>query len=120
MAQSTETSTSPAEAQGHALHLGLRLQAANQSDQPVFSNFTVVQGGTGVLFVDFGFLEPAALPSIARLVRSGGNMPESISGRLACRMVLGRDVAAQLAQQLLQQLKGPETTASAKAIKNDA
>src|SRR5512133_1126185 len=94
----------PADANAQKLQLGLRLQAANHSDQPVFSNFTMVQPGPGVMFLDFGFLEPSALPGIARLARSGGKMPESINGRLACRVVLSDDVAAQLVQQLKQQL----------------
>ena len=87
------------------LQLGLRLQPVDGSDQPLFSNFTVVQGAPGVVFVDFGFLEPAALPGLARIAKSGGKMPESINGKLACRVVLGLDAAAQLTRQLEQHLK---------------
>ena len=97
--------TQNAEAQKR-LQLGLRLQPVDASDQPLFSNFTVVQGAPGVVFVDFGFLEPAALPGLARLAKSGGKMPESINGKLACRVVLGLDAAAQLTRQLEQHLKG--------------
>jgi hypothetical protein len=96
--------TPSAEAQ-RGLQLGLRLQPVDASDQPLFSNFTVVQGAPGVVFVDFGFLEPAALPGLARLAKSGGKMPESINGKLACRVVLGLDAAAQLTRQLEQHLK---------------
>ena len=94
------------------LHLGLRLQSANQSDQPVFSNFTTVQGAPGMVFLDFGFLEPATLPSLARLAKSGGKMPESINGRLACRVVLGLDAAMQLTRQLEAHMKNLATQAA--------
>jgi hypothetical protein len=96
--------TPSAEAQ-KGLQLGLRLQPVAASDQPLFSNFTVVQGAPGVVFVDFGFLEPAALPGLARLAKSGGKMPASINGKLACRVVLGLDAAAQLTRQLEHHLK---------------
>lgn len=90
---------------GHTrLQLGLRLQPVDHSDQPVFANFTMVQGAPSVVFLDFGFLEPAVLPSLARLAKSGGKAPETVNGRLACRVALGADVAAQLAQQLNEYL----------------
>jgi hypothetical protein len=94
------------------LHLGLRLQSVDHSDQPLFSNFTMVQGAPGMVFLDFGFLEPAALPSLARLAQSGGKMPESINGRLACRVVLGLDAAMQLTRQLEAHMKTLATQAA--------
>jgi hypothetical protein len=103
------TETPPAQ----PLHLGLRLQSVNQSDQPVFSNFTTVQGAPGMVFLDFGFLEPAMMPSLARLAKSGGKMPEAVSGRLACRVALGVDAAMQLTRQLEAHLQGLATQAAA-------
>ena len=101
------------------LHLGLRLQSSNQSDQPVFSNFTTVQGAPGMVFLDFGFLEPAVLPSLARLAKSGGKVPETVNGRLACRVVLGVDAAMQLTRQLEAHMKGLATqSASTKGKPN--
>ena len=105
--KSTET------AAAQPMHLGLRLQSANQSDQPVFSNFTTVQGAPGVVFLDFGFLEPAMMPSLARLAKSGGKVPEAVNGRLACRVVLGLDSAVQLMRQLDAHLKSLATQAAA-------
>ena len=99
-------SETTASATGQRLQLGIRLQPVNHSDQPVFSNFTVVQGAPGTVFIDFGFLEPSALPAVARLVQTGGKLPEIINGRLACRIALGLDAAAQLVQQLDQHLRG--------------
>lgn len=90
---------------GHRLQLGLRLQPVNHSDQPVYSNFTAVQGAPGTVFLDFGFLDPGVMPALARQAQSGAKVPQTIEGRLACRIAIGIDVAAQLAQQLEQHLR---------------
>jgi len=82
------------------VQFSLRLQPANDSDQPVFANFSMLQPAAGVAFIDFGFLEPGALASVARTLQAGGKAPEAVNGRLACRVALTPDVAAQLAQQL--------------------
>ena len=109
-----KTNTTPmAEAEGkasagggeHQLQLGIRLQSVEGSDQPVFSNFAMVQGAPGMVFVDFGFLEPAALPSVIRAAQSGGKVPEAIGGKLSARVVLGLDSAVQLVNQLQQHLR---------------
>ncbi|MCB1941126.1 MAG: hypothetical protein H6942_15350 [Candidatus Accumulibacter sp.] len=78
----------------------VRLQPVEHSHQPIFSNFTTVQTGTGVVFVDFGFLEPQTMAHLARLGQPGVKIPEAIEGRLACRMALGLDTVANLANQL--------------------
>ena len=87
------------------LQVGIRLQAVDGSDQPVFSNVTAVQGAPGTVFLDFGFIEPSALPAVARLAQTGGKLPETISGRLACRVAVSVDTALQLASQLEQHLR---------------
>lgn len=82
------------------VQFSLRLQPANNSDQPLFANFSMLQPATGIAFIDFGFLEPGALSALARTLQGGGKAPETVNGRLACRVALTPDVAAQLAQQL--------------------
>jgi hypothetical protein len=106
-----EATGSPADASAHRLQVNVRLQPASGSEQPVFSNFVMSQGTAGVVFIDFGFLEPSALPSVARMVQSGGKAPDAITGRLACRVALGIDSAAQLAQQLTQVVRSAVTQA---------
>jgi hypothetical protein len=89
--------------------VNIRLVAAGNSDQPVFANLTSTHAGTGVAFVDFGFLDPNALGEISRLARSGTKVPEQLNGRLAVRVALGLDTLAQLHQQIgqvLQALRG--------------
>jgi hypothetical protein len=97
---------------GHQFQLGIRLQPVEQSDQPVFANFSFVQGAQGMLFLDFGFLEPSVMPSVLRLARGGGKLPETVSGKLAARVVLGLDAATQLAQQLEHHLRGMKAQAA--------
>ena len=109
----SEKTTEASEKAGKQVQMGLRLQAANHSDQPVFANFTTVQAAPGMVFVDFGFLEPATMPGLARLAKAGGKMPEAITGRLACRVVLGLDAAAQLTRQLEAHLQGLATQSAA-------
>lgn len=95
----------------HRVQVGIRLQPGDRPESPQFSNFSVVQGAQGMVFIDFGFLEPNALPSVIRLAQSGGKVPEAINGRLAARIVLGPDTAAQLVQQLEQHLRSIRTPA---------
>ena len=105
MAESIKAGKEPAGGDSAPLvQVGLRLRPANESDHPLLSNFTGVQGAGGLLYIDFGFVEPNALPAVARLVTTGGKVPEAITGRLACRVALGLDTALQLSRQLDQYL----------------
>lgn len=95
----------PASQPAHSVQVGIQLQPVDHSDQPIFANFTAVQGAPGMVFLDFGFLEPQAISGLARLARSGSAVPEAIRGRLACRVALSPDTVANLAQQLNQLLR---------------
>lgn len=90
---------------GHSVQVDIQLQPVDHSDQPILANFTAVQGVPGMVFLDFGFLEPQAISALARLAQSGNAVPEAIRGRLACRVALGPDTVANLAQQLNQLLR---------------
>jgi len=93
--------------------LNIRLAPVASSDQPVFANITRVNGAPGVVFVDFGFLEPAALDTLSRLARSGGKIPETLNGKLAVRVALGYDTLSALHQQLTQAVEGLKARHSA-------
>jgi len=86
--------------------LNVRLAPVGNSDQPVLANFTRLNGAAGMVFVDFGFLEPAALSALSRLAQSGGKIPETLTGKLAVRVALGYDTLAALHQQLGQVMSG--------------
>ena len=94
------------EAQEKTVGLNIRLAPVDNSDQPVLANFTRLNGAPGMVFVDFGFLEPASLDALSRLARSGGKIPETLTGKLAVRVALGFDTLAALHQQLGQVVAG--------------
>jgi hypothetical protein len=97
-----EAAAAPARPAG----MGLRLVPADQSDQPVLSNLTSVSVAPGLVFIDFGFIEPNLLAALPRMARNGGKMPERVTGKLAVRVALGFDSLGTLHQQLGQVLKG--------------
>jgi hypothetical protein len=75
------------------------------SDQPVVANYTSLNISPGMVFVDFGFLEPAILTALPRVARSGGKLPERLNGKLTVRVAMGYDALANLHQQLGQVLR---------------
>jgi hypothetical protein len=95
--------------------LNIRLAPVGNSDQPVLANFTRLNGAPGMVFVDFGFLEPAALAALSQLARSGGKIPETLTGKLAVRVALGYDTLAALHQQLGQVVAGLKARGAARA-----
>jgi len=94
------------EKQGKTIGLNIRLAPVENSDQSVLANFTRLNGAPGMVFVDFGFLEPAALSALSRLAQSGGKIPETLTGKLAVRVALGYDTLGALHQQLGQVIVG--------------
>ncbi len=100
--------------------LNIRLAPVNNSDQPVLANFTRLNGAPGMVFLDFGFLEPAALAALSRLAQTGGKIPESLNGKLAVRVALGFDTLAALHQQLGQVMAGLKAQGGGKTDKKDA
>ena len=101
----TQSESKVESTQPHAIQVGVRIQQGEHTGQPIYANFTAVQGGQGVVFVDFGFLEPQALQSLARMTQSGEKAPETIGARMSSRMVISIDAAANLARQLNQLLQ---------------
>ena len=108
--------------QDTTVELNIRLAPVGNSDQPVLANFTRLNGAPGMVFVDFGFLEPAALAELSRLARSGGKIPETLTGKLAVRVALGYDTLAALHRQLGQVVAGLSAQRAEKAApaKKDA
>lgn len=95
------------ETQEKTVGLNIRLAPVDNSDQPVLANFTRLRNGApGMVFIDFGFLEPAALDGLSRLARSGRKIPATLTGKLAVRVALGYETLAALHQQLGQVVAG--------------
>ncbi len=94
--------------------IAVRLVPANDSDRPVLANYVSLQPASGMLLLDFGFLEPAVIAALPNVARRGGKLPESLNGRLAVRVAMGYDGAVQLQNQLtrlLQQMTQAAETA---------
>lgn len=95
--------------------LNIRLAPVDNSDQPVLSNFTRLTGAPGMVFVDFGFLEPAALSELSRRAQSGGKIPDTLTGKLSVRVALGYDTLSALHLQLGQTIQGLRSMQEANA-----
>lgn len=81
----------------------------------MLANFTRLNGAPGMVSVDFGFLEPAALAALSQLARSSGKIPETLTGKLAVRIALGYNTLAALHQQLGQVVAGLQAQRTEKA-----
>lgn len=86
--------------------MGIRLVPVGDSDQPVVANYTALNPASGMVFIDFGFLEPAMLAALPRVAKEGGKLPESVNGRLAVRVAMGYDALTNLHQQTARLLQG--------------
>jgi len=97
-AVSTSVAGAPggAQEQPRSVSLGVRLVPVNNSDQPLFANYTTVNATPGVAFLDFAFLEPSVLLALPHVEK----VPESINGRLVVRVALAPDALQNLARQL--------------------
>ena len=114
VATDTATTVSPIDAKKQR-SMGIRLVPVEDSDQPVFANYTSVNVAPGTVFIDFGFLEPGLLNALPRVAKEGGKLPESVNGKLAVRVAMGYDGVANMYQQLGQLLKGLNDARAARA-----
>jgi len=112
-----QSETKAESTQPHVIQVGIRMQQGEHIGQPIYANFTAAQGGQGVVFVDFGFLEPQALNSLTQMTQAGKQVPETIAARMSSRMAISVDAAVNLTRQLNQLLqpkaaKAADTTMS--------
>lgn len=84
----------------------VRLVPADNSDRPIVSNYSTINVSPGMVFIDFGFLEPSLLAALPRVAGTDGDLPESVNGRLAARMAIGYEAMANLHQQLGKAIDG--------------
>ena len=101
----------PAESNGNTpqshdvMSIKVNMKQGEHTGQPLYTNFTSVQAGQGVIIVDFGFLDPHTMQTINQLIRSGNNSSTAINAKMSCRIVINIDAANQLIQQLNQILR---------------
>jgi hypothetical protein len=86
--------------------VAVRLVPGGAGDSAVVANYVAVNPSHGLVYIDFGFLDPGLLLAVQRLLQEGKELPEVVNGRLASRMALSYDVVVQLYGQLVQLLAG--------------
>lgn len=91
-------------AEQKAVQVALRLRAVDRSDRPIVANVSAVHASSGMVFVDFGFIEQQAIDEITRAMRAGSEAAANIDGRLECRIAMSVGDLAQLSRQLQQVL----------------
>lgn len=82
--------------------VNVRMQQNERASQPIYSNFTSVQGGQGAIVLDFGFLDPQLVNTLNRMTKSGEKAPDVVDAKMSCRMVLNIEAGIQLTRQLNQ------------------
>ena len=80
--------------------VAIRLVPSGQSDQPILANVSLAYPAPALLFIDFGFIQPAAMQALAGLAHSGTKEPQRLDARLAARLAVTYEAAATLHQQL--------------------
>lgn len=98
--------------------IGIRMLPGEHTGQPLYSNCSTVNGGQGVVLVDFGFLDPQSLNALNRMARSGEKLPDAVNVKLSSRMAISIDTAHHLSQQLNQLLGTKLSAAVAQDQKN--
>lgn len=80
--------------------LDVRLKPIESSAHPRATNYTNVGVAQGIAYVDFGFIEPTLLATIAKTAKDGQAAPKGLDGTLVTRVAMGVDVLARLHQQI--------------------
>lgn len=83
------------------LQLAVELTSEGQ-DQPVLANYATISVAQGLAYLDFGFIEPAALAAVTQAAQQDKPLPKTLRGRRAVRVAVGLDVLQRLQQQLTQ------------------
>jgi hypothetical protein len=104
LAGQTPAAHGTAATESASVQLALRLRASDNSDRPIVSNVSAVQAGSGMVLIDFGFVEQRTIEEMTRAMRAGQKTSDSIDGRLECRVAMGLGDIAQLTRQLQQVL----------------
>ncbi|MDR4466350.1 MAG: hypothetical protein MRJ66_19025 [Nitrospira sp.] len=95
-----------AESKDTTIALNVRLKPSDSSAPPRVANYTNVGVAQGVAYLDFGFIEPALLASIAKTVKDSQAAPKGLDGHLVTRVAMDLGVLARLHQQIQQVLGG--------------
>lgn len=89
--------------------LNVRLTPSDASAHPRTTNYTTVGMVQGIAYLDFGFIEPAFLASVAKTAKDGKTPPTRVDGHLVTRVTMDVIALARLHQQIQQVLVGLQT-----------
>jgi hypothetical protein len=92
------------EAKDKTIAMNVRLKPSESSAHPRATNYTNVGVAQGIAYLDFGFIEPTLIASIAKTTKDGQTAPKGLEGALVTRVAMGVDVLARLHQQIQQVL----------------
>ncbi len=99
------TESSPAARDNAGVQITLRLRPVDHSDRALVANVSTARLASGMVFLDFGFVEQQAIEDVTRAARAGKSGTASLDGRLESRIAMSPGDAAQLMQQLQQLLQ---------------
>ena len=91
-------------AKDQTIAVNVRLKPSESSAHPRATNYTNVGVAQGIAYLDFGFIEPSLLATIAKTAKDGQAAPKGLEGTLVTRVAMGVDVLARLHQQRQQVL----------------
>ena len=91
-------------AKDQTIAVNVRLKPSESSAHPRATNYTNVGVAQGIAYLDFGFIEPSLLATIAKTAKDGQAAPKGLEGTLVTRVAMGVDVLARLHQQIQQVL----------------
>lgn len=96
----------PEQQTGKPTALNVQLVPRDHADQPVLANYSSAHVAQGIVYLDFGFIEPRLLGAVMRAARANKPLPKEVQGRLASRVAMPLDALVRLHQQLQQMLVG--------------
>lgn len=102
------------EAKDKTIALNVCLKPSEPSAHPSATNYTSVGVAQGIVYVDFGFIEPALLAAVAKTSKEGQAAPKALDGTLVTRVAMGVEVLAGLHQQIHHVLVGLRDAAQLK------
>ena len=95
--------------------LNVRLSPSDSSAHPRVTNYSNVGMAQGFAYLDFGFIEPALLASVAKMAKNGPAAPKQVDGSLVTRVAMDVLALARLHQQIRQVLIGLQGAQKPKA-----
>lgn len=84
--------------------LNVHLKPSDSSTHPRAANYTNVAVAQGMAYLDFGFIEPVLLATIAKTAKDGQAVPKGLDGHFVTRVAMDVSALARLQQQIQQVL----------------